>query len=80
MISQHYKGHTIQLLPSREGLMWACQYVIMKSGQTEITGFPDGNTHAEREDAEWAALTKAKSLIDESILVKDPLGSGRYSS
>jgi hypothetical protein len=52
----------------------------MKSGQTEITGFPDGNTYAERDDAEWAALTKAKSLIDESVLVKDPLGSGRYSS
>ena len=77
MIKQQYKGHTIQLLASREGLMWACQYVIMKSNQTEITGFPDGNTYADREDAEWAAFEKAKSLIDESVLAKDPLGSGR---
>jgi hypothetical protein len=77
MINQHYKGHTIQLLPRREGLMWACQYTIMRSEQTEITGFPDGNTYADREHAEWAALEKAKSLIDDSALVKDPLGSGR---
>ena len=75
-MQQQYKGHTIQLIPSAEGLMWACQYVIMKFNQTEIAGFPDGNTYDTREDAEAAALTKAKSLIDESVLTKDPLGSG----
>jgi hypothetical protein len=47
--------------------MWACQYVI-KFNQTEIAGFPDGNTYATREDAEAAALMKAKSLIDESVV------------
>jgi hypothetical protein len=74
---QHqYRGHTIQLIPSAEGLMWACQYVIMKFNQTEIAGFPDGNTYDRREDAEAAALTKAKSLIDESPVTKDALGSG----
>ena len=71
-----YKGHTIELIPSAEGLMWACQYVITKFNQTEIAGFPDGNTYDTREDAEAAALSKAKSLIDESALTKSPLGSG----
>ena len=71
-----YKGHTIELIPSAEGLMWACQYVITKFNQTEIAGFPDGNTYDTREDAEAAALTKAISLIDESTLSKNPLGSG----
>ena len=72
---QPYKGHTIELVPSPEGLMWTCQYVIMKGNQTEIAGFPDGNTYDTRQDAELAALNKAKSLIDESRLTKDPLGS-----
>jgi len=47
----HYKGHTIELIPSAEGLMWACQYVIMKFNETEIAGFPAGNTYDPREDA-----------------------------
>ena len=73
----YYKGHTIELIPSAEGLMWACQYVIMKFNETEIAGFfPDGNAYETREDAEAAALTKAKSLIDESALSKNPLKSG----
>jgi hypothetical protein len=71
-----YKGHTIELVPSAEGLMWACQYIITKFNQTEIAGFPDGNTYDTREDAETAALAKAKSLIDESAVTKSPLGSG----
>lgn len=71
-----YKGHIIELIPSAEGLMWACQYVIMKFNETEIAGFPDGNTYDTREDAEAAALTKAKSLIDESAMRKHPLESG----
>ena len=73
---QHYRGHTIELIPSAEGLMWACQYVIAKLNQTEIAGFPDGNTYETREEAETAALMKAKSLIDESAVSKYPLGSG----
>lgn len=39
--------------------MWACQYVITTLNQTEIAGFPDGNTYETREDAEAAALEKA---------------------
>ena len=77
MGNHRYKGHTIVLIPSMEGLMWACQYVIMKANQTEIAGFPDGNTYDDREKAELAALAKAKSLIDESALNKDPFGSAR---
>ena len=76
MSNHRYKGHTIALIPSMEGLMWACQYVIMKANQTEIAGFPDGNTYDDRKKAECAALAKAKSFIDESALNKDPLGSG----
>jgi hypothetical protein len=75
-MSHHYKGHTIQLVPSAEGLMWACQYVIMKHNETEIAGFPDGNTYDTRTDAEAAALAKAKAMIDECAVTKDPLGSG----
>jgi hypothetical protein len=75
-MSHQYKGHSIELIPSMEGLMWACQYVIKKFNQTEIAGFPDGNTYDTRQDAEAAALAKAKSLIDEAAVTKDPLGSG----
>ena len=46
----HYKGHTIELIPSAEDLMWAWQYVIMKFNETEIAGFPDGNTYDTREE------------------------------
>jgi hypothetical protein len=56
--------------------MWACQYVIMKHNETEIAGFPDGNTYDTRTDAEAAALAKAKAMIDECAVTKDPLGSG----
>ena len=76
-MEHQYKGHTIELIPSAEGLMWACQYIITKFNRTEIAGFPDGNTYDTRADAEAAALSKAKSLIDESAVSKDPLGSGR---
>lgn len=73
-----YKGHTIELIPGAEGLMWACQYVITKFNQTEIAGFPDGNTYNTRQDAEAAALEKAQALIDESAVSKDRLGSGHH--
>ena len=72
----HYKGHTIELIPSAEGLMWACQYVIMKDNQTEIAGFPDGNTYDTREEAAAAALAKARSMIDDCAVNKDRLASG----
>jgi hypothetical protein len=76
-MSQHtYKGHTVSLRLSQEGYMWACQYVISKSNDIQIDGFPDGNTYDSREKAESAALEKAKSLSDQSDLTKQPLGSG----
>ena len=52
--------------------MWACQYVILKAGQKKTDGFPDGNTFDSPEKAESAALEKAKSLIDNLELDKDP--------
>lgn len=75
MSNYSYKGHTITLQPSQEGYRWACQYVIRKSGRTEMDGFPDGNAYHSREQAESAALIKAKTLIDQSSFSKDPLGS-----
>jgi hypothetical protein len=60
-----YKGYQITLIPSPEGSMWACQYVIRATGQTEVDGFP-GRTYFSREEAESAALARAKWLIDES--------------
>lgn len=74
MSDHSYKGHNIRLILSLEGYMWACQYVILKSGKTEMDGFA-GNTYASREEAESAALARAKTLIDESKLSKDPLWS-----
>ena len=70
--SHTYKGHQINLIPSREGYMWACQYVILKSDQTEVDGFA-GNTYSSREAAQSVALEKARTLIDESKLDKDLL-------
>jgi hypothetical protein len=69
-----YKGRNVTLIPSLEGYMWACQYVIEKSGKREMDGFP-GNTYSSREEAELAALAKAKILIDQCRLDKDPLGT-----
>jgi len=60
-----YKGRQITLIPSPEGSMWACQYVIRAAGQTEIDGFP-GRTYFSRDEAESAALARAKWRIDES--------------
>jgi hypothetical protein len=92
-VSDHqYKGHTITLIASQEGYMWACRYVVLRSGKTEFDGFPDshpptpgaprravstgGNTYESREGAESAALAKAKALIDQASLDKDSLASG----
>ena len=74
----YHKGHTIGLILSEEGLMWTCQYDIMKFNQTDIAGFPDGNTYNIREEAAAAALVKAKALIDESVPSNHPL-DGAFS-
>ena len=60
-----YKGRQITLIPSPEGSMWACQYVIRTSGRTEVDGFP-GRAYFTCEEAEAAALARAKWRIDES--------------
>ena len=60
-----YKGHQVTLIPSPEGSLWACQYVIRHPGKTEVDGFP-GRTYFSREEAEAAALARAKWLIDEA--------------
>jgi len=70
----HYRGRIITLLPRMEGYMWTCQYVILKSGKTEIDGSP-AKTYFSREEAESAAFTMAKTFIDQCQLDKDPLRS-----
>ncbi len=65
-----YKGHQITLIPSPEGSEWACQYVIRTTGQTEVDGFPN-RTYFSREEAEMAALARAKWLIDDAHSNKD---------
>ena len=70
----HYRGRIITLIPRMEGYMWACQYVILKSGRTEMDGAPD-KTYFSREEAEDAALRMARTFIDQCQLDKDPLGS-----
>jgi hypothetical protein len=70
----HYRGRIITLLPRMEGYMWTCQYVILKSGKTEIDGAP-AQTYFSREAAEDAAFTTAKTFIDQCTLDKDPLRS-----
>jgi hypothetical protein len=46
----------------------------MKSGKTEMDGSPT-NTYLSREEAEFAALSMARTFIDQCQLDKDPLGS-----
>jgi hypothetical protein len=70
----HYRGRIITLIPRMEGYMWACQYVVMKSGKTEMDGFP-GHTYFSREEAEFAALSQAKTYIDQCKRDQDPLAS-----
>jgi|KBSSwiStaDraftv2_1062776.scaffolds.fasta_scaffold1945059_1 hypothetical protein len=60
-----YKGYQITLIPSPEGSLWGCQYVIRATGRTEVDGFP-GRTYFSREEAESAALARAKWFIDEA--------------
>ena len=69
-----YKGHQIKLIPSPEGSMCACQYVIRATGQTKVDGFP-GPAYFSREEAEAAALASAKWLIDESHSNKDSVNT-----
>jgi hypothetical protein len=69
----HYRGRIITLLPRMEGYMWVCQYVISRSGRSEMDGSPAA-TYFSREEAELAALSMAKTFIDQCRLDKDPLG------
>ncbi|HEU4685125.1 MAG TPA: hypothetical protein VFS39_11550 [Nitrospira sp.] len=67
-----YRGRIITLMPRLEGYMWACDYVIRRSGRTEIDGSP-GTTYFSREEAEGSALFIARTFIDQCELDKDPL-------
>jgi hypothetical protein len=68
----HYRGRIITLLSRMEGYMWACQYVITRSGRIEMDGSLD-QTYFSREEAENAALSVARTFIDQCQLDKDPL-------
>ena len=69
----HYRGRIITLMPHMEGYMWACHYLILKSGKTEIDGSPS-STYFSRGEAEKAALAIAKAFIDQCQLDRNPLG------
>ncbi|HET8669379.1 MAG TPA: hypothetical protein VFM05_01780, partial [Candidatus Saccharimonadales bacterium] len=71
-MSNHYRAYYRP--NSQYGRPKVGQYVIMKTNQTEIARFHDGNTCDDRKQAEFAALARAKSFIDEFTLKKDPLG------
>ena len=78
-----YKGHQITFIPSPEGSMWACQYVIRATGQTEVDGFPGrAYLHVKRpRPLRWRAPsgsstnpipTKTASIL-ENVLTRSPL-------
>ena len=46
----HYRGRIITLSARMEGYMWACHYVILKSGRTEMDVSPD-STYFSRDEA-----------------------------
>ena len=68
----HYRGRIVTLIPRMEGYMWTCQYLILKSGRTEMDGSTD-KTYFSLEEAEFAALSAARTFIDHCQLDKDPL-------
>ena len=61
-VTHNYKGHVITLVPGMEGHRWSCEYVIDNSGGAEFGG--PCNTYDSRQEAETAALEKAKMVID----------------
>jgi hypothetical protein len=65
---RNYKGLDIVLIPSMEGYRWSCEYMINKSGKTEMGG--PCNSYDSRQEAESAALAKAMALIDDPNLGK----------
>ena len=61
-----YKGCTISLLVSEDDGSWQCRYVYIKfslGDTTCLTKYPNGS-FATQQEAESAALEKAKKLID----------------
>lgn len=66
-MEEDYKGHKITLRSGHQDVgKWTCQYVVVKFGHTVMgkrSGHAEG-TFGSREDAEAAALAKAKALIN----------------
>jgi hypothetical protein len=62
-----YKGHKITLRSrQQDDGAWICQFVVFVFGKTEMgkrSGYTDGSFGSHQE-AEAAALTKAKTWID----------------
>lgn len=75
MNDHSYNGYVITLIPSIED-MWECQYVIKKSEHTKIVASLAGQTYRSREQAESAALEKAKAVVDGFSLSEYPSASG----
>jgi hypothetical protein len=66
-LDEYYSGHKITLRSGHQDAgTWTCQYVVVKFGNTDMgkrSGYADGRFRS-RQDAEAAALVKAKALIN----------------
>ena len=66
-MDEYYNSHKITLRSGQQDAgKWTCQYVVVKFGHTDMgkrSGYADG-TFDSREDAEAAALARAKALIN----------------
>lgn len=66
-MDEYYNSHKITLRSGHQDAReWTCQYVIVKFGNTDMgkrSGYADGS-FGSRQDAEAAALAKAKALIN----------------
>ena len=75
MSDHSYKGYVITLLPCIED-RWGCQYIIKESDRIKTVASLGSQTFNSREQAESAALGKAKAFVDQFSVPEFPLASG----
>ena len=75
MSDHSYNGYVITLLPCIED-RWGCQYIIKKSDRFKTVASLGSESYNSREQAESAALVKAKAVVDELSRAEYPLASG----
>lgn len=66
-MDEQYKGHKVTVRPGQlDNGEWTCQYGIVKFTQSDMgkqSGYAEGS-FGSRQEAEAAALAKAKAIID----------------